>query len=268
MIDDPMSSGLRPRKPTKGLSNSAARQRNLRQKFVALLKRFKVNEPEELHAFKHKEQLHSEGTVDPEEIEDLINELEDLSDSGPDGDNISVGSTPKPSLRPFFSSSRSLIREALDNPGTQKSGYSILEKSEIGSDHMSDDSSKGAMSDSHPETLTDPEHSDHAGVTSSPPQSGDEVKATKERDKPDRKSKLFNKENYKGGGTMVLDRFSQSIKAKGSSGGRDTKDSGHGRVDKDRLERMNSANNFEGSSPRKVLLEQLSRILPADDSLP
>ena len=106
MIDDPMTSGLRPRKATKGLSNSAARQRNLRQKFVALLKRFKVNEPEELHAFKHKEQLHSEGTVDPEEIEDLINELEDLSDSGPDGDNISVGSTPKPSLRPFFSSSR------------------------------------------------------------------------------------------------------------------------------------------------------------------
>jgi hypothetical protein len=39
------------------------------------------------------------GDVDPEEIEDLINELEDLSDSGPDVDTISVGSTPKPSLR-------------------------------------------------------------------------------------------------------------------------------------------------------------------------
>ncbi len=37
--------------------------------------------------------------MDPEEIEDLINELEDLSDSGPDVDTISVGSTPKPSLR-------------------------------------------------------------------------------------------------------------------------------------------------------------------------
>lgn len=216
-----------------GLSNSAARQRNLRQKFVALLRRFKVNEPEDLRALKDNTEQNSQvNDVDPEEIEDLLNELEDYSDYGPDLDTTSVGSTPKPSLRPFFSSSRSLIREALDNPGTQKSGYSILEKPEIGSDHMSDDSSKGAMSDSHPETLTDPEHSDHAGVTSSPPQSGDEVKASKERDKPDRKSKLFNKENYKGGGTMVLDRFSQSIKAKGSSGGRDTKDSGHGRVDK------------------------------------
>ena len=39
------------------------------------------------------------GDVDPDEIEDLINELEDLSDSGPEVDTISVGSTPKPSLR-------------------------------------------------------------------------------------------------------------------------------------------------------------------------
>ena len=111
MIDDLQSSGLR-RKASKGLSNSAARQRNLRQKFVALLRRFKVNEPEELRALKaahDQEQLHAEGSVDPEEIEDLINELEDLSDSGPDpSDTISVGSTPKPSLRPFFSSSRYL----------------------------------------------------------------------------------------------------------------------------------------------------------------
>ena len=45
------------------------------------------------------------------------------------------------------------------------------------------------MSDSHPETLTDPEHSDQAGVASSPPQSGDEVK----KERGDRKSKLFNK---------------------------------------------------------------------------
>ena len=37
--------------------------------------------------------------MDPDEIEDLINELEDLSDSGPEVDTISVGSTPKPSLR-------------------------------------------------------------------------------------------------------------------------------------------------------------------------
>ncbi len=49
--------------------------------------------------------------MDPAEIEDLFDQLEDLSgdDSGPDVDTISVGSTPKPSLKPFFNSSKNLL---------------------------------------------------------------------------------------------------------------------------------------------------------------
>ena len=43
------------------------------------------------------------------EIDELIDELEELSDSGPELDTMSVNSTPKPSLRPFFSSSKSLL---------------------------------------------------------------------------------------------------------------------------------------------------------------
>ena len=39
-------------------------------------------------------------------------------------------------------------------------------------------------------------------------------------------------------------------------------------VFQEKLERMNSGNNLDGSSPRKVLIEQLQRVLPADDSLP
>ena len=56
----------------------------------------------------------------------------------------------------------------------------------------------GAMSDSHPETLTDPEHSDQAGMASSPPQSGDEVRLAEVTKEPRsaRKSKLFNKVRY------------------------------------------------------------------------
>lgn len=54
------------------------------------------------------------GDVDPADIEDLFEELEDLSDSGPDLDTLSILSTPKPSLRPFFSSSRTnMIHEGL-----------------------------------------------------------------------------------------------------------------------------------------------------------
>ncbi len=51
----------------------------------------------------------------------------------------------------------------------------------LGSDRISDDSSKEAVSDSHPDTLTDPEFSDPPLVTSSPPQSGDEVRRDKEK---------------------------------------------------------------------------------------
>ena len=50
-----------------------------------------------------------------------------------------------------------------------------------GSDRISDDSSKEAVSDSHPDTLTDPEFSDPPIVTSSPPQSGDEIRRDKEK---------------------------------------------------------------------------------------
>lgn len=49
--------------------------------------------------------------MDAAEIEDLFEEL-DLSDSGPEIDTMSVTSTPKPSLRPFFSSSQTLLNDS------------------------------------------------------------------------------------------------------------------------------------------------------------
>lgn len=48
----------------------------------------------------------------PSDIQALFQELESLScddDSGGEQDTMSISSTPKPSLRPFFSSSRSLL---------------------------------------------------------------------------------------------------------------------------------------------------------------
>lgn len=50
------------------------------------------------------------------DLDALFQELESLScgegdDSGPDLDSLSVGSTPKPSLRPFFSNSRSMLHD-------------------------------------------------------------------------------------------------------------------------------------------------------------
>ncbi|KAM3958117.1 LOW QUALITY PROTEIN: phosphofurin acidic cluster sorting protein KrT95D [Aphomia sociella] len=86
-------------------------QRNLKQKFAALLRRFRV--PEELSERGATRDTHHA----QRDIDELFQELDSLScgegeDSGPDQmDTISIGSTPKPSLRPFFSSSRSLANQ-------------------------------------------------------------------------------------------------------------------------------------------------------------
>ncbi|KAL0819916.1 hypothetical protein ABMA28_007921 [Loxostege sticticalis] len=90
---------------------SYTKQRNLKQKFAALLRRFRV--PEELGERGAARDTHHA----QRDIDELFQELESLScgegeDSGPDQmDTISIGSTPKPSLRPFFSSSRSLANQ-------------------------------------------------------------------------------------------------------------------------------------------------------------
>ncbi|CAH4031469.1 unnamed protein product [Pieris brassicae] len=86
-------------------------QRNLKQKFAALLRRFRV--PEELGERGAVRDNHNA----QRDIDELFQDLDSLScgegdDSGPDQmDTISIGSTPKPSLRPFFSSSRSLANQ-------------------------------------------------------------------------------------------------------------------------------------------------------------
>eukprot|EP00095_Tigriopus_kingsejongensis_P006170 maker-scaffold40_size501252-snap-gene-4.17 protein:Tk06170 transcript:maker-scaffold40_size501252-snap-gene-4.17-mRNA-1 annotation:"phosphofurin acidic cluster sorting protein" len=298
MLDDMPS--RRFRKPgrvgTKGLSANAAaavRQRNLKQKFVALLKKFKVTDPEELeHERASLDQKLSEGTMDPAEIEDLFEQLEDFSDSGPDVDTISIGSTPKPSLKPFFCSSRNLLNEARVavneislNPGSNANSGGV------GSDRLSDDSSKEGVSDSHPETLTDPEFSDPQMITSSPPQSGDELRyKEKVSTGENRRSRLFLKEKRGGEGSFALKQqkiVSSSASGAASMMGNDANHpnsssatlgsslgsttlaalSNAGSSLPNRIERTNSQQ--DTTIPRKVLLEQLSRVLPNDaNSLP
>ena len=240
---DPRGSGGSGRKgglASAASAAAAARQRNLKQKFVALLKKFKVNDPEDITGEQVSlDQKLSEGSVAPAEIEDLFDQLdEDFSDSGPDVDTISIGSTPKPSLKPFFCSSKNLTHSATTfgqpssvhhqmilMPSSTGAGESVHAAFNPisdhggggGSDRLSDDSSKdgnaaagggggGGFSDSHPETLTDPEYSDNnigaaaAAVTahpmtSSPPQSGDELAIHQRQDK---KEKVRNREKLGG----------------------------------------------------------------------
>ncbi|CAG0912966.1 unnamed protein product [Notodromas monacha] len=169
------------------LTHTSARQRNLKQKFVALLKRFKVSEDFQSVFTSPGVDENLPREMDPEEIEDWIDELEDLgavsSESGneeDEEDTLSISSTPKPSLRPFFSS-RSL-HESMSPPGGAASR-----------EQMANDGSKKGDLDPHPNlTGTDTEHSDPQpptpgapallGSSSSPPKgsSGDEMREKKE----------------------------------------------------------------------------------------
>ncbi|RWS04675.1 Phosphofurin acidic cluster sorting protein 2-like protein [Dinothrombium tinctorium] len=92
------------------LENGNVQQRNLKQKFIALLKKFRI--PDE-QAFDSEEQYQealeqefiAASTHNDNDIEDFLEEedIDELSDSGPELDDISISSTPKPSLKPFFS---------------------------------------------------------------------------------------------------------------------------------------------------------------------
>ncbi|XP_038066153.1 phosphofurin acidic cluster sorting protein 2-like isoform X2 [Patiria miniata] len=81
------------------------RQRNFKQKFIALLKKFKVqSDDSDTEQYPYEDQ--DQNQMDPDFL--LYDDLDDLnlSDSGPDmdqEDEMSIGSTPKPVLRPFFS---------------------------------------------------------------------------------------------------------------------------------------------------------------------
>lgn len=110
---------LNGRKPRKLFTNndkfqtgvpSNVQQRNLKQKFISLLKKFRL--PDSLSEEKFQEALEKEllsSNQEPADIDEFfddeeIDDLDDLSDSGQEFDDVSISSTPKPSLRPFFSS--------------------------------------------------------------------------------------------------------------------------------------------------------------------
>ena len=86
--------------------------RNFKQKFIALLKKFRLPDSEafdteEQYQAALEQQLMASGELQSSrELDDLFEEedIDDLSDSGQDFDGVSISSTPKPSLRPYFSS--------------------------------------------------------------------------------------------------------------------------------------------------------------------
>ncbi|XP_064365929.1 phosphofurin acidic cluster sorting protein 1-like isoform X3 [Dromaius novaehollandiae] len=214
-------------------TTSMTRQPNFKQKFVALLKRFKVTE----------EVLDSDPVDQAQEVEEdlglLYDSLEECnnSDSGPEiEDNESVHSTPKPTLRRFF--------EGVSHSGSQ---------TEIGSLH----SQKGQERESgSPELATEepcpqlapPEAATREGSVE---RLGPGAKA--ELPSAVSPSKTESKQLWRPRSTSVKDR--QSSKGQG------------GRTSS--LDSESSPDSWHSAQvPRKSVYDQLNQILVSDEQLP
>ncbi|OAD55030.1 Phosphofurin acidic cluster sorting protein 2 [Eufriesea mexicana] len=130
---------------------------------------------------------------------------------------------------------------------------------ERGVDRQSDDSSRRADSDSHPENWTDHEANDPPNyVTGSPPKSEQHNKT----ESTDKRSRLFTRDRGVPG-TNKSKKHSLSVDLKPPA------DLNSSEVDEKRslLHSLFTGGDMLAGLPRKALVEQLSRVLP-DDSLP
>ncbi|XP_045776739.1 phosphofurin acidic cluster sorting protein 1 isoform X2 [Maniola jurtina] len=235
-------------------------QRNLKQKFAALLRRFRV--PEEMGERGAARDTHHA----QRDIDELFQELESLScgegeDSGPDQmDTISIGSTPKPSLRPFFSSSRSLANQEHHRHSNVSRHASLASTAELRprdrpaasfteseAIRSSAGDERGSEGNSDGDATLDAQISG-ASVSSSPPNE------TKVNSKEDKRSRLFRSATSGGNLTPAAAARKKNSLVIGT-------------------ERPLSAHDLPAQSPtalepRRTMLEQVSRILGEEGPVP
>ncbi|XP_066280428.1 phosphofurin acidic cluster sorting protein 2-like isoform X7 [Branchiostoma lanceolatum] len=262
-------SGRRKVRPT--LSRVSA-QRNFKQKFIALLKKFKV--PEEVLDSEADQYAEQEGHArDIDEELDLYNIDDlDLSDSGQEiDDNTSIISTPKPSLRPFFSQGVHTISQEI--PQTQVMNISDDLGLRPETEGLQDPS--GDL-DSHSD-MGSPARDKKISQKSLSPQAKERPSsASRERSISMREKKVTSKDTARerrnstglpeaqgGRRDMYARKFScppQNLSSLGvvnESTVRKTK-SGPGVLDQVRW----------GTVPHKSLYDQLAHIIPSDEHLP
>ncbi|XP_017847198.1 phosphofurin acidic cluster sorting protein 2 isoform X2 [Drosophila busckii] len=235
-------------------------QRNFKQKIVALLKRFKASEELEDETHRGTAALRGERDLDA-----LFQELESLSccegdDSGPDMDSISIGSTPKPSLRPFFTNSRIMLHDSV--PGNNTGGISGLGLADrAGNDSSGNEGNAG---------YTDGQGSD---TQNSPPRDKDYIRNANvitPQAQTEKRSRLFRTSSN------TPNIANTGAAAAGASAGAGSVGSNSSAVIKRKhtlslcateprsaLETCLSPTNVE---PRKLLLDQLSRVFAGEDN--
>ncbi|CAJ0567187.1 unnamed protein product, partial [Mesorhabditis spiculigera] len=114
---DAPSTANPPGKRMGGDRRKFAHRKNLKQRIVSLLKKFKVPEEEETN-FPPSTSASVARAPTAKELEALFEELDDLSDSGPEGmlgDDISIDSIPRPNLQPYFSRERIPALASIDD---------------------------------------------------------------------------------------------------------------------------------------------------------
>ncbi|EPB73270.1 hypothetical protein ANCCEY_07640 [Ancylostoma ceylanicum] len=113
-------------------TSRATRKNNIRQRFVTLLKKFKVPEEEGIPSRSASAAM----VPTDKELQDLFEELENMSDSGPEmaADEISIGSNPRPGLRPFFTRSKEILPAIYDREGNIIKRHLFFKDAENGSD--------------------------------------------------------------------------------------------------------------------------------------
>ncbi|XP_054840295.1 phosphofurin acidic cluster sorting protein 1-like isoform X2 [Eublepharis macularius] len=251
------------RKPKKARrkmirTTSMTRQPNFKQKFVALLKRFKVTD----------EVLDSDPVDQTQEVEEdlglLYDSLEECnnSDSGPEiEDNESVHSTPKPTLRRFFegvshSGSQTEISSLHGQKGQERESGSPgeAEKRKVGVPRTQDEA---AMETAVMELDVD-ESCPGAAETAPKESSVDRLAQLSSVSKPEfpatvSPSKVENKQLWRPRSMSVKDR-------QNSKGHADRTSS---------LDSESSPDSRQSTQvPRKSVYDQLNQILVSDEQLP
>ncbi|XP_053945041.1 phosphofurin acidic cluster sorting protein 2 isoform X1 [Anastrepha ludens] len=273
-------------------------QRNFKQKIVALLKRFKASEELEGEVSRGTAALRGERDLDA-----LFQELESLSccegdDSGPDMDSLSIGSTPKPSLRPFFTNSRIMLHDNgagggnFERRSSDKSDQ--LTNSSFNYDntrqkciHLTNNNNNSATTPDRPPDYRNDSSGNEGNAFNTDGQNSDPQNSPPRTDKDYMRLQLLQQQQQQqltpvsGGGnnsnaftfsekrSRLFRTSSNTPSAAGSSGGA----MGMGKKKqtlslsaepRSVLETCLSPTNVE---PRKMLLDQLSRIFASEDTV-
>ncbi|KAI1896947.1 hypothetical protein AGOR_G00100130 [Albula goreensis] len=259
------------RKPKKSRrkmirTTSMTRQPNFKQKFVALLKRFKVTD----------EVLDSDPVDQTQEVEEDLDLLYDSlevynqSDSGPEmEDNESVLSTPKPKLRPFFEGmSHSSSQTEIGSLHSQKSQPRDL--SSASAEFLSAEKSKGTVARYQDEAVMEPTpgepEEEEVGPSAGPGDmtSGWEPCAEK---LPGSVGKLCKTESQN---HMSPSKAENKLQRRPRS--TSMKDRQNSKAQSDRTSSMDSESSpdsrLTAQVPRKSVYDQLNQILISDEQLP